>query len=61
MKPDYKNWMPKGMIYAFLTAFLGCAAALVIRDVYEEIGSALDGALRIGDTHRNQITEGLTS
>ena len=30
MKPDYKNWMPKGMIYAFLAAFLGCAAALVI-------------------------------
>ena len=30
MKPDYKNWMPKGMIYAFLAAFLGCAAALVV-------------------------------
>ncbi len=30
MKPDYKNWMPKGMIYAFLAAFLGCAAALGI-------------------------------
>ena len=30
MKPDYKNWMPKGMIYAFLAAFLGCAAALAI-------------------------------
>ena len=30
MKPDYKNWMPKGMIYAFLFAFLGCAAALAI-------------------------------
>lgn len=30
MKPDYKNWMPKGMIYAFLAAFLGCAAVLVI-------------------------------
>ncbi len=27
MKPDYKNWMPKGMVYAFLFAFLGCAAA----------------------------------
>ena len=30
MKPDYKNWMPKGMIYAFLAAFLGCAAALAV-------------------------------
>jgi len=30
MKPDYKNWMPKGMIYAFLFAFLGCAAALAV-------------------------------
>ena len=30
MKPDYKNWMPKGMIYTFLVAFLGCAAALVV-------------------------------
>ena len=27
MKPDYKNWMPKGMVYAFLFAFLGCGAA----------------------------------
>ena len=30
MKPDYKNWMPKGMIYAFLSAFLGCAALLAV-------------------------------
>ena len=30
MKPGYKNWMPKGMIYAFLFAFLGCAAALAV-------------------------------
>ena len=27
MKPDYKNWMPKGMVYAFLFAFLGCGIA----------------------------------
>ena len=33
MKPDYKNWMPKGMIYTFLAAFLGCAAALVVFSV----------------------------
>ena len=30
MKPDYRNWMPKGMIYAFLSAFLICAAALAV-------------------------------
>ena len=26
MKPDYKNWMPKGMVYSFLFAALGCGA-----------------------------------
>ena len=30
MKPDYKNWMPKGMIYAFLGGALGCGAAAII-------------------------------
>ncbi len=30
MKPDYKNWMPKGMIYAFLAAVLGSAALLLV-------------------------------
>ncbi len=30
MKPDYKNWMPKGMIYGFLFAFLGCGIALAV-------------------------------
>ena len=29
MKPDYRNWMPKGMIYAFLAAFLGCGILLL--------------------------------
>ena len=29
MKPDYKNWMPKGMIYSFLFAALGCGIAAV--------------------------------
>ncbi len=28
MKPDYKNWMPKGMVYAFLFTFLGCTVAV---------------------------------
>ncbi len=27
MKPDYKNWMPKGMVYSFMFAALGCGAA----------------------------------
>ncbi len=40
MKPDYKNWMPKGMIYAFLFAFLGCAAALVIFSLVLTEGTA---------------------
>ena len=30
MKPNYKNWIPRGMIYSFLFAFLGCAAALIV-------------------------------
>ena len=30
MKPDYKNWMPKGMVYSFLFAFLGCGAAAAV-------------------------------
>lgn len=30
MKPDYKNWMPKGMIYAFLAAFFSCGVLLAV-------------------------------
>ena len=30
MKPDYKNWMPKGMVYSFLFAALGCGAAAAV-------------------------------
>lgn len=30
MKPDYKNWMPKGMIYSFLGGAIGCAAVAII-------------------------------
>ena len=29
MKPDYKNWMPKGMIYAFGFAMLVCCIAVL--------------------------------
>ena len=30
MKPDYKNWMPKGMIYSFLGGAAGCAVAAIV-------------------------------
>ncbi len=30
MKPDYKNWMPKGMVYSFLFAFFGCGILLLV-------------------------------
>ena len=30
MKPDYKNWMPKGMIYSFLGGAIGCGAVAMI-------------------------------
>ena len=30
MKPDYKNWIPKGMVRGFNFAFLGLCAALVM-------------------------------
>ena len=40
MKPDYKNWMPRGMVYSFLFATLGCGAAAVT------FGLALNGTLK---------------
>ena len=30
MKPDYKNWMPRGMVYSFLFAAIGCGAAVAV-------------------------------
>ena len=30
MKADYKNWMPKGMIWSFLGGALGCGAVAII-------------------------------
>ena len=45
MKPDYKNWMPKGMVYSFLFAALGCGAA-----------AAASGQLRPGGTLRTVLT-----
>ena len=37
---DYKNWMPKGMVYSFLFAALGCGAAAVA------FGLLLNGTLK---------------
>ena len=30
MRPDYKNWMPKGMIYSFLGGTIGCGIVAII-------------------------------
>ncbi len=40
MKPDYKNWMPTGMVYGFLFAFLGCGTAAAASSLF------LDGTLK---------------
>lgn len=40
MKPDYKNWMPKGMVYGFLFAFLGCGTVAAASSLF------LDGTLK---------------
>ena len=45
MKPDYKNWMPKGMVYAFLFTAIGCGAV-----------SATVGLLLPGGTLRTVLT-----
>ena len=37
---DYKNWMPKGMIYSFLGGALGCGAVAII------LNRLLDGTLK---------------
>ena len=41
MKADYKNWVPKGMVYAFLIATLVCAGLCVV------CGAVLGGVLKI--------------
>ena len=30
MRADYKNWMPKGMVYSFLAGTLGCGVAAIV-------------------------------
>lgn len=44
MKPDYKNWMPKGMVTGFLVAFLGCTLAAIA------CALCLTGTLKTGVT-----------
>ena len=39
MKPDYKNWIPKGMIYSFMAAFLICAAVITVLTITLEAGT----------------------
>ena len=36
MKPDYKNWMPRGMIFSFLFTALGCGTAAVCFRLMQE-------------------------
>ena len=43
MKPDYKNWMPKGMILGFLG---GAAAALVLCLFFGYSGLPAGGAMK---------------
>ena len=40
MKPDYKNWIPKGMIYFFMAAFLICAAVITVLTLTLAAGTA---------------------
>ena len=40
MKPDYKNWMPKGMIWSFVIAAAAAAAAVVLVLCLLESGTA---------------------
>ena len=40
MRPDYKNWMPKGMIYSFLGGAIGCGIVAVV------LSLLLKGALK---------------
>ncbi|MBQ8159979.1 MAG: class I SAM-dependent methyltransferase [Clostridia bacterium] len=45
MKPDYKNWMPKGMVYAFLGGAAGCGVLALVA-----------GLLLSGGTFRSVLT-----
>ncbi len=49
MRPDYKNWMPKGMIYSFLAAAVGCGAAALAAGLLTDSlpGTVLTGCLAV--------------
>jgi len=40
MKPDYKNWMPKGMIWSFLGGAIGCGIISIV------LGLLLNGTIK---------------
>ena len=53
MKADYKNWIPKGMIYGLVTATAGLAGAAVaarhrFKGKLGTVGSAVLGAGAVG-------------
>ena len=40
VRADYRNWMPKGMVYTFLAGAIGCGAAAIL------LGLVLNGTLK---------------
>lgn len=50
MKPNYKNWIPKGMLYSLIA---GTAVALVLLLVFGVFGIGVSGALTIACAKRN--------
>ena len=44
MKPDYKNWIPKGMLYSLIAGTVLSLALLLIFGVF---GIGVSGKLRI--------------
>ena len=44
MKPDYKNWIPKGMIFSLIA---GTALSLALLLVFGVFGIGVSGRLRI--------------
>ena len=44
MKPDYKNWIPKGMLYSLIA---GTVLSLALLLVFGAFGIGVSGKLRI--------------
>ena len=44
MKPDYKNWIPKGMLYSLIA---GTLLSLVLLLVFGVFGTGVSGKLRV--------------